>query len=438
MINGALLLTLLFLAYALFSRSLSRSSITGPMIFVAAGILAGVEMIGSGAPIATFSLELESETIQILLEGTLVIVLFADAALIDVRKVRQSAFLPTRLLLIGLPLTMIVGTAVAMGLFPGLGFWGAAIVAIVLAPTDAALGQAVVSNGDVPDLVRQGLGIESGLNDGLVVPFLAIAVAGAAGDLQTGGEIIDLFLREIGIAIVIGVAIGWAGAWLVHDASRRGWTGREGRQVFVLFLAILCAIVAEPLGASAFISAFVGGAAFGRESRKRYPDICHFSEGMGHLLTMLAFFVFGGLILLPNLDDVTWQVVVYALASLTIIRMIPVMLALLGTKVALPTTLFVGWFGPRGLASLVFMGTVVVQTAPEVASAVLTIGSITVAGSVLLHGLTAWPWSIRYAGWYRRAEDEEPGDMVEGMDVEPMMQRRMDGRLAMMGESEDA
>lgn len=435
--SGGLLLAVLFAAYALFSRRLSMSSFTGPMMFTAAGLFAAWLTLEEGAVLSSFALELESDVVQVLLEGTLVIILFSDAALIDIRRVRRTAFLPTRLLLIGLPLTMILGTVTAMLLVPSLGLWPAAIIAIILSPTDAALGQAVVANEEVPDLVRQGLGIESGLNDGLVVPFLAIALAAANSEMQTGSEILDLFVREIGFAVAVGVAIGWVGAWAARQATAREWVGREGRQVLVVFLAILCAIAAEQVHGSAFIAAFVGGAVFGDGVRRSFPDICHFSEGVGHLMTMLTFFVFGGLILYPTLEIVGWKALLYAILSLTVIRMVPVLISLVGTDLELPTKLYIGWFGPRGLASLVFMGTVIVSSDPSFAPTVFKVGATTVGLSVLLHGITAWPASNRYAAWYNRAEDMSDDEMVESMDVEMMPGRRLDGRLGMEGDIDE-
>lgn len=435
--TGGLLLAALFAVYALFSRRLSQSSFTGPMMFTAAGLLAAWVTFESGALLSSFALELESDVVQTLLEGTLVIILFSDAALIDVRRVRRTAFLPTRLLLIGLPLTMILGTVIAMLLVPNLGLWPAAIIAIILSPTDAALGQAVVANEEVPDLVRQGLGIESGLNDGLVVPFLAIALAAANTEMQTASGILDLFVKEIGFAVVVGAAIGWFGAWAARHATARGWIGREGRQVLVVFLAILCALVAGQVHGSAFIAAFVGGVVFGDGVRRSFPNICHFSEGLGHLMTMLTFFIFGGLILYPTLEIVGWKALLYAILSLTVIRMVPVMISLIGTDLELPTKLYIGWFGPRGLASLVFMGTVIVSSDPSFAPVVFKVGATTVGLSVLLHGITAWPASNRYAAWFNRAEDMSDDEMVEGMDVEMMPGRRLDGRLGMSGDLDE-
>ena len=414
MLSGAILLTLLFIGYALFARRLARSSITGPMLFTIAGVFAAAELLGGGRSLASFEIQLESSTIQILLEVTLVIILFSDAVSIDVRAARREAFLPGRLLGIGLPLTIVLGTVLAMVVVPGLGFWPAAVLAVILAPTDAALGQAVVSNEGVPDVVRQGLGIESGLNDGIAVPVLAVAVAGAANEMQTIGEIVTVFGREIGFAIGVGIAVGLLGAAVMRYASRHGWAGREGRQISVPMLAILSYLVADAIHGSGFIAAFVAGLVFGSVMRAAYPNITEYAETTGHLLTMLAFFVFGSLILVPSLEFVTWRMVVYAVLSLTVIRMVPVGIALIGTNLRRPSQLFIGWFGPRGLASLVFLGTVVAGSEPAASGTLVAAGAVTVGLSVLLHGVTAWPWSVRYAAWCSRmAEDPDAGSMPE-------------------------
>jgi NhaP-type Na+/H+ or K+/H+ antiporter len=426
---GLVAITILFIVYALLSRRLTNSSITGPMMFTAVGALLAVDLLDKGAAIDSFSLELQSGAIQVLLEATLVIVLFTDAVSIDVRALRKDAFLPSRLLGVGLLLTIALGTVIAMVVFPGIGFWTAAVIAVILAPTDAALGQAVVANEDVPDLVRQGLGVESGLNDGIAVPFLTIAVAGAASQMQTGGEIAAVFIKEIGLAVVVGLAIGWLGAKAIRYASERGWMAREGRQVAVVFLAILCFALADPIDGSGFIAAFVGGITFGALLRRDFPSICNFSEGVSHLMTMAAFFVFGALILVPAFGDITWQTMLYAILSLTVIRIIPVAIALVGSKLKWQTQAYIGWFGPRGLASLVFVGTVVVDARPEDARAIVAVGAVTVALSVLLHGLSAWPLSVRYAAWFSAYGRDSGSAMVESDEGDAMPMNKLGGRL---------
>jgi NhaP-type Na+/H+ or K+/H+ antiporter len=424
--SGVVLVALLFIVYSLFSRRLGRSPITGPMLFTAAGLLFGLDVFSSIAPGQVVQVELSAETIQILLEVTLAIVLFADAVAIDYRAVRAEAFLPGRLLGVGLPLTMLLGAGIAYLLFPDVGLWGAAAIAIILAPTDAALGQAVVANEAVPDMVRQGLSVESGLNDGIAVPFLAIAVAGVANELQTATEILTVFVEEIGYAVVVGILVGLVGALAVRAASARGWTGQEGRRVVVVFLAILAYGLADPIGGSGFIAAFVGGLAFGARIRSEFPAICTFSEGVAHLLTMASFFVFGALILLPAVELITWSHVLYAILSLTVVRMVPVALSLAGSSLSAVTVAFIGWFGPRGLASLVFTGTVITQLDDDIALQVLAVTAVTVALSVVLHGVTAWPLSVRYAAWFgAMGSDEEAMAMPESSKVDHMPGRAL-------------
>lgn len=405
---GVILLTAFIVGYALISKYLATTPITGPIVFVGFGLLVGPEALD------LVSLQLNSDGVQWLLEATLVVILFTDAAIIDVRAVRRNLFVPVRLLTIGLVLTIAAGIAVASALFGDLGFWGAAVVAVILAPTDAALGQAVVTNERVPPLIRQGLGVESGLNDGIVVPFLAIALAGAAGEMQNGAEVLTLFAQEIGVAVVVGLGVGWVGGKLMSLCFDRGWMAREWRQVSVPLLAALCFLITDPLHGSGFIAAFVGGLAFGHVVREKYPDVCTFSEAVAYLFTMVSFFVFGSIILGPVLPSVTWQVIAYATLSLTLVRMLPVAVAMLGSKLDFRSVSFVGWFGPRGVASLVFAGTVVVEAQPADGEAIVTIVATTVALSVLLHGLSAWPLSNLYGSWYQRSQESED-EMVESV-----------------------
>lgn len=428
--NWILVVTVLFVAFGLLSKRLAHSPITGPIIFTVAGVGIGLILEWQGVTDLAMSAELQGDTVQTLLEATLIIILFSDAVVIDIRAVRREAFLPGRLLGIGLPLTIVFGTVVAMLAFSDLGFWAAAVIAIILAPTDAALGQAVIANEGVPGLVRQGLGVESGLNDGLVVPFLTIAIAGTANEMATSGEIATVFLKEIGLAVIIGIVVGWVGGKAIRYAYGRGWMSREWRQVTVVSLAVLCFVLADPVGGSGFIAAFVGGLTFGKIVRREYPDICNFSEGIAHLMTMFAFLVFGLLILTPVLNLITWQTVLYAILSLTLIRIVPVAIALVGTDLGVRTKLYIGWFGPRGLASLVFMGTVVIGSDQDSGVMIVTIGATTVAMSVLLHGLTAWPGSVRYASWYKRSiEEVGAAEMPESAEVSHMPEAKVGTRI---------
>ncbi len=411
--TGPLLIVVFIVAYALVSKALAKTPITGPMVFVAFGLLIG--------PIG-FSLvdvDLETEVIQIILEGTLVVVLFTDATVIDINTVRRSLQLPSRLLSIGLVLTIVTGTVVAEAMFGSLGFWGAAVVAIALAPTDAALGQAVVTNPRVPAPIRQALSVESGLNDGIAVPLLSVAIAGTIGEMSTGTDVITLMLREIGIAVIVGVVVGLVGGFLVSACYDRGWMSETWQQVAVPLIALMCFGLSDPIDGSGFIAAFVGGIAFGAVVRRRYPELTEFSEAVSYLFTMLSFLLFGVLILSPAIERITWQLILYGVLSLTVVRMIPVAISMLGSGTKAVTVGFLGWFGPRGLASLVFAGTIIAELDPVENQLTLDLIATTVGLSVLLHGLTAWPLSHRYGTWAARQDE----DMVEMMDTEPVRVR---------------
>ncbi len=404
-------------AYALVSKRVATTLLTGPMLFMVFGLIAGPQILD------LVSLDLDSGFVQLLLEGTLVIVLFSDAAVIDLAAVRREAFLPGRLLGLGLPLTILTGVLFALVFFDQLGFWEAAIIAIILAPTDAALGQAIVTNRSVPAMVRQGLSVESGLNDGIAVPFLTIALAGAANEMKSAGGIATVFITEIGWAIIVGVLVGWLGSAAIRFAGNRGWMTRDWRLIAAPVLALVAFALADPIGGSGFIAAFVGGITFGSLIRATYPDSCDFSEGLSHLLTMVAFFVFGALILGPSLPSITWSMLAFGLVSLTFVRMVPVALSLVGTGLRGRTVLYVGWFGPRGLASLVFAGTVVLESDPDDAPIILAVVSATVALSVVAHGVSAVPWSRAYGGWYQRTMAEKVS-MSESLEIEHMPARK--------------
>jgi NhaP-type Na+/H+ or K+/H+ antiporter len=225
------------------------------------------------------------------------------------------------------------------------------------------------------------------------------------------------------LAIIAGVLVGWLGAVAIRFAGERGWMTRDWRLIAAPILALMAFAVADPIGGSGFIAAFVGGLTFGSLIRSMYPDICDFSEGISHLLTMVAFFVFGALILGPSLPLITWSIVAFGLVSLTIVRMIPVAISLVGTGLRRPTVLYIGWFGPRGLASLVFAGTVVVEADPQDAPLVLAVVSAAVAMSVLAHGASAVPWSRVYARWFQRTTSTE-ALMSESHEVEHMPARK--------------
>ena len=387
------------------SGRLERADLTAPIVFTAVGaVLAGVGLVhASSAP----------EQLKPLVEITLVLVLFSDAARVRVHDLRGDLGPVLRLLAVGLPLTLLAGWGLALWLLPGMGLWLALLVGAALAPTDAALGVPVVTNPVVPTRIRRVITVESGLNDGIATPIVVLAIAGAIGAESSGGSWAGGALVELAIGVAVGVTIGFAGGWLMRWARGRAWAAEGFVGVAVLALALLAYSTALVASGNGFVAAFCGGMAFGAAARSGGPTELLFLEqasGGVSLLVWLAFGAIGVPILVQRLD---WTLAVYAVLSLTAVRMIPVALALVGSRLDRSTVLFVGWFGPRGLASLVFALLALEDIGPGADEAVAVI-SATVFLSVLAHGLTAAPLAARYG---RRAAARGPGPGVPAADL---------------------
>jgi sodium/hydrogen antiporter len=390
--TGLAVLAAVVLAYSLVSRRLDLSAISAPMVFVAAGIVAGPDVLD------LVSLDATHGTAFHVAELTLAMLLFADAARVDVRSLRGDADLPGRLLGIGMPLTILLGMAVGAVLLTELEFWEAAMVAAVLAPTDAALGQAVVTSRAVPARIRQALTVESGLNDGLSVPFLALFLAIAVDQtVPAASDWLGFAIEQIGWGALIGAAVGGGGAWLVERSTERDLTTPLFQQFAVLALAVLAFVLADEAGGNGFIAAFVGGLAAGRVGGTSGERAVEFTEEEGQLLSLAVFFVFGT-VAISFLDDADLGIVLYAVLSLTLVRMVPVAVAVRGMGFRPATVAFMGWFGPRGLASII-LALVVAEEEPELPALGVILGAmtVTVLASVVLHGLSALPGVRAYA-----------------------------------------
>jgi sodium/hydrogen antiporter len=373
-------------AYALVSRRLEASVLSAPLVFVAAGVVAGPEVLGLSSG------EISEGAGLVLAEVALAFVLFSDAARIDLRRLRTREKLPARLLGIGMPLTIALGVGVGALLLGEIEFWEAAIVAAVLAPTDAALGQAVVTSKLVPQRMREGLNVEAGLNDGLSVPFVALFVALAVEQADLSAQSwLGFAAEQIGYGVLVGAAVGGAGGWLVVQAARRGMMTGAFQRLAVLALAVLAFVLADELGGNGFIAAFVGGMAASLAGLAGVERILEFVEEEGQLLSLAVFFIFG-VAVLGLVEPAGWEVVMYAALSLTVVRMLPVAVAVAGTGLRPGSVAFLGWFGPRGLASIVLALTVAEEQHDLPAlDVVLAAVSVTVLASVVLHGVTATP-----------------------------------------------
>lgn len=386
--------------WSLLSASLSRVSITAPIAFVTLGLVL------ANPPFSVVEVTVHSGTLRTLAEVTLALLLFSDAAAVKVRELRRDAGLPIRLLVVGLPLTIALGVGLGRLTFPGLDLAAVAVIAAAVAPTDAALGAAVTSNRDVPRRIRRVLSVESGLNDGIATPFVLFFIAAATSEAGSGtapGP--GAAATQMVIGVLVGVGSGFAGGLLLNIAGRRGWAAPKYRAMGVLALALFTFAAATEMGGNGFIAAFVGGLAFGAVVvRPVSRTALDFDARAGELLSVLVWFIFGA-VMVPVLGAaLNWPMVLFAVLALTLLRPLPVAVALAGSHLDPWTVAFVGWFGPRGLASVVF-GIIATDSLPGAqGDTVVAAITLTVLLSVIAHGLTAAPLARRYARRVQRPD----------------------------------
>lgn len=383
----------LFLLYSLFSKRLDRTSLTAPMIFTGAGLVVSFfwkDLLGTS--------DMRHGTVHLLAEITLIFVLFTDAARINFTLLRKDHILPQRMLFIGLPLTIIFGAIAAYFLFDKFVFWEAALLAAILAPTDAALGQAVVSSEDVPIRIRQTLGVESGLNDGIALPAVLVLASLASTTMAEHGRLywVHFTFLQIVLGPLVGLAFGFIGAKLVTFFVEKNWMSQTFEGICALSIALIAFAGAGLVGGNGFISAFVGGLAFGHFLAHRCEFLYEFAESEGQFFTLTTFLIFGTVAFHLIGDNFHWTYLLYGVLSLTIIRMLPIAISLIGTGVNKYTVAFLGWFGPRGLASILFALLILEQAEIKYGEQIISIVIVTVLLSIFFHGITAFPASRKY------------------------------------------
>lgn len=396
--NYEVLLTILtaFVVYSLFSGWIERSILTLPIVFMVLGYFLSVPLHANADP------ELLHSGKRLLAEITLVLVLFTDASHVRFKQLRSHWQLPARMLLVGMPLTIALGTLVAFLLNPASGLAVALLTAAVLTPTDAALGQSVVSNPEVPVKISQSINVESGINDGLALPFVLLGAMLASNQLLASGHggsdsLATAVALQISLGPLVGIVVGWCLAKAMGWAQDRDAMADSAAGVVFISAAFLVFFLAEAVGGNGFIAAFVGGMVFGNSYRHDIHFITEFMEGAGQLLTMSAFLIFGAFLLPDGLTHLSWQSVVLALLMLTVVRMLPIYLSLTGTDLARSEKLFLGWFGPRGLASILFTLIMMDEFDFPREEELLACVSMTVMFSIILHGLSATPLASRFS-----------------------------------------
>ncbi len=386
-------IALMVFLFGLVSKVSEKWLISGPMFFVFVGILV------SPLALDLFTLHIDADTVKLIAEITLMLILFVDASLIKLDVLRSaSSRIPPRLLGIGLPLTMAFGFVLAALLFDDLTLWGAALIALILSPTDAALGQAVVKSEVVPDRIRQSISVESGLNDGIALPPILVCFAALGADASGHeGAWLGFMVKQLTLGPIVGGLVGWIGGQLIERVSGRGWMEATFQRLAALSLALLSFALAESVEGNGFIAAFMAGLLLGAKTPEIRERIQEAGEAEGALLSLGVFLMFGLAVIPAAIGYWGWTEFFYAIASLTVIRMVPVAVSLIGAKLDRSTILFIGWFGPRGIASVLYLLLAVSAIGVAGHEHLLSIIVLTVALSVLLHGVSAVPLCKKYA-----------------------------------------
>ncbi len=411
--------------WSVFSNRLARFYVSAPIAFVVMGLVV------THGPLALIHFSPHAESVKSLAEVTLALVLFTDASRVNLRELRSDLGLPLRLLGIGLPLAIGFGTAAAFGIIPGVSLWVAATIGAIVAPTDAALGASIMEDPRIPNRMRRLLNVESGLNDGITTPFVNLFLAGAVTTELAHATTVWSAAGELLVGAGAGVGVGLIGGWMLTQANARGWSAPAFRSLAALGLALGAYSIAIEVHGNGFVAAFMAGVAFGSVVRHDLEQLVDFAEQAGGLLSLLVWLIFGAAMLVPGFDHATWSDFLFAVVALTVVRMVPVALALVGTGLDRFTVGFVGWFGPRGLASVVF-GLIAYDTLdPADAGRVLSVVTVTVALSVLAHGLSASPLAARYGAFSATLAHHEP----EHRATPSMRSRRsLSGQVGARGE----
>ncbi|MGA9148116.1 MAG: cation:proton antiporter [Candidatus Nanopelagicales bacterium] len=405
----------LAILYVLLAKPLTRMNVTAPMLFLVAG-----------AVLYSFTGELSvtSDVVHVLAEVTLVVILFHDASTVRLGALRGDSSIPLRLLAIGFPLALGATFTFVGWLLPALGVAGALLIAGAVTPTDAGLGAPTILNPLVPVRIRRALNVESGLNDGLATPVVLFALAALASEEGAVHEkLLSMAVGPVALAIIIAVVVALFGARFVDVSAARHWSSPAGRAVAVLVLPIACFGVALAVDANAFICAFVAGLVFGSASSayRRELEMSETLDSGANLIGYVVWFLAGGLVELTFANGIRWQWIVIALAVLTVLRILPVAISLIGTGLRWQSVLFVGWFGPRGLATIVFALLALEELGPNDPAMIDIAGvvAVTVILSVFAHGISAGILARRYGQWVDRTKPKVELKAVSGAEIDP-------------------
>ena len=373
------------IGWCVLAGRLGRAGLTAPIVFVGAGFL-------FADPLNVLHLTAEPELVKVITEVTLVWVLFGDASKVQLSQFRGDLAIYGRLLGAGFPLTLALGTVVAIWVLD-IDPWSALLLGATLAPTDAALGASVMSNPRVPDKVRRALNVESGLNDGIATPIVVVAIAGVAeqegiASLESPGG--AAFALALGAAA--GILVGGVGGFVTRGARRRGWLPEDLGGPAVLALALLSYTLSVAIDGNGFVAAFVAGLVFGNVAGRGGEREVYFVEQSASIASMISWLIFGAFAV-PVIGQWSAGASCSTPCSASHWYGCSRLRWRCWSRFRPTGVLFIGWFGPRGLASVIF--------------ALLALEGLGTAAQELVAGHLAHGASQRRAPWRHGGSSRE-------------------------------
>ncbi|KXF55422.1 hypothetical protein AXA44_37845 [Rhodococcus sp. SC4] len=407
--QSVFVLIVLVLCFSVVSGRLRRGYLSPAAVFVVVGVVLGADGLG------LVEVQADREGFRTVAELALTLILFTQASRLDLRTMLRQGAMARRLLGIGMPLTVVLGTVVALLLLPALPSWEAVCLAVIVAPAEAALVEALLVDPRIPRRIREGLSVESGLYDGFAVAALLTVLAIASQEAEPApGEWAWFAFRTVHVSLAVGIVIGLVGGKAIAVARAHGWTTDSWAQLATLALAVLCFGAGEQFHGSGFATAFAGGLAYAAIKPGRGQDRAptQVAGAASELLELVTFALFGAVVVVPAFRDADWRVLAFAIAAVTLVRLVSVLVAFTRSDVPAASVVFMGWFGPRGITTLV-LGLIVLEEGVMQEPLLLTQAAVvTVVLSIVLHSVTA-PIGIRLLH-ARDAADEPPRTVRPG------------------------
>lgn len=383
-----LVLGLLLAAGALLSGLAHRSILSLSFFFLAAGMMLGPGLFG------VIDLETTADLVKRVTELTLIVILFVDGLEVERSFVRRGWHVPTRTLLIAMPLTAVF-IALVGGPLLGLSWGEAFLLGALLSPTDPVLTSSVCTNPKIPARIRNSLNLESGFNDGLALPaviLFAHYLLRDSGDLSWW----QFLARDVGVGAAVGFAGALVAVWLVKSLRGRMVMATHYLTLYAFAVSLSLYAAARFAGGNGFIAVYLAGIVMAAMGGDQAPAFPRFSRDLGEVLKLATFVIFGSLLAFSWWVDEGWRGLLFVLFVIFAARTLALLLSLIGTRLDWQERAFMAWFGPKGVACVAYSLLVLGLEVPG-GVRVFHLTALVVVASIILHGASDTPLANRFA-----------------------------------------